>query len=161
MSVPLLKHREHVLKEPNASFTTPKNKARERKERDPEIRTTTAEGVTLIFLNLGGLRLRGIINKKMRKLKMILPTTSVWMWLKKLQTQLINHLSCQHVLTMIPWIYIWILVMFSLNLFFYWQNSHRNLSPVACKLRQVAESWGSFEWGNLGGTYFFSFFFLI
>jgi len=56
-SVQVLKQREPVLKEANASFTTRKNKAGERKEKDQEIRTTV-EGVTLVlfplkFLNLG------------------------------------------------------------------------------------------------------------
>lgn len=56
-SVQVLKQQEPVLKEANASFTTRKNKAGERKEKDQEIRTTV-EGVTLVlfplkFLNLG------------------------------------------------------------------------------------------------------------
>jgi hypothetical protein len=49
-SVQVLKQQGPVLKEPNASFTTRKNKARERKERDPVIRTTVEDATSVLFL---------------------------------------------------------------------------------------------------------------
>jgi hypothetical protein len=67
-----LKQLGPVLKEPNASFTTRKNKARERKERDPVIRTTVEDATLvlflLMFLNLGLWWLLNFLNS-MRNMK--------------------------------------------------------------------------------------------